>query len=126
MIIKKSAAEIEAMKEAGRISAKVLREVGALVKPGVSTLVLDEFAEALIRLEGGIPAFKGLRWVSLDLRFGQRADRAWHSFIEGRLESRRLSSPSTRAPSSMGGLGITLGPMRSVRYRPRRRAPRGD
>ena len=59
MIIKKSAAEIEAMKEAGRISAKVLREVGALVKPGVSTLELDEFAEALIRLEGGIPAFKG-------------------------------------------------------------------
>lgn len=59
MIIKKSPAEIEAMKEAGRISAKVLREVGTLVKPGVSTLELDEFAEALIRLEGGVPAFKG-------------------------------------------------------------------
>ncbi|MCL2825787.1 MAG: type I methionyl aminopeptidase [Eggerthellaceae bacterium] len=59
MIIKKSPAEIEAMKEAGRISAKVLREVGARVRPGVSTLELDEFAETLIRLEGGIPAFKG-------------------------------------------------------------------
>ena len=59
MIIKKSLAEIEAMKEAGRISAKVLREVGKRVRPGVSTLELDEFVEALIRLEGGIPAFKG-------------------------------------------------------------------
>lgn len=59
MIIKKSPAEIEAMKEAGRISAKVLREVGSRVQPGVSTLELDQFAETLIRLEGGVPAFKG-------------------------------------------------------------------
>ena len=59
MIIKKSPAEIEAMKEAGRISAKVLREVGARVRPGVSTLELDHLAETIIRLEGGIPAFKG-------------------------------------------------------------------
>ena len=59
MIIRKSPAEIEAMKEAGRVSAKVLREVGARVRPGVSTLELDELAETLIRAEGGIPAFKG-------------------------------------------------------------------
>ena len=59
MIIKKSAAEIEAMREAGRVSAKVLREVGRAVKPGVTTLELDELAEAIIRMEGGIPAFKG-------------------------------------------------------------------
>lgn len=59
MIIKKSPAEIEAMKEAGRVSALVLREVGAAVRPGVSTLELDELAEEVIRSEGGIPAFKG-------------------------------------------------------------------
>lgn len=59
MIIRKSRAEIEAMKEAGRISAKVLREVGAHVRPGVSTLELDCIAEELIRAEGAIPAFKG-------------------------------------------------------------------
>lgn len=59
MIIKKSPSEIEAMKEAGRISAKVLREVGNHVRPGVTTLELDELAETIIRLEGGIPAFKG-------------------------------------------------------------------
>lgn len=59
MIIKKSPAEIDAMKEAGRVSALVLREVGAAAKPGVSTLELDELAETIIRQEGGIPAFKG-------------------------------------------------------------------
>jgi methionyl aminopeptidase len=55
----KSAAEIEAMKEAGRVSAKALRKTGELVRPGVSTLELDRFAENLIRMEGGIPAFLG-------------------------------------------------------------------
>lgn len=59
MIIKKSPAEIEAMKEAGRVSALALRMVGAHIKPGVSTQELDEIAESVIRAEGGIPAFKG-------------------------------------------------------------------
>ena len=59
MIHKKSLGEIEAMKEAGRVSALVLREVGAAVAPGVTTLELDELAEAVIRREGGVPAFKG-------------------------------------------------------------------
>lgn len=59
MIIKKSSSEIEAMKEAGRVSAKALREVGSAVRPGISTLELDEIAESVIRSEGGIPAFKG-------------------------------------------------------------------
>ncbi|MBO4365448.1 MAG: type I methionyl aminopeptidase [Eggerthellaceae bacterium] len=59
MIIKKTPAEIEAMKEAGCLSAMVLREVGALVQPGISTLELDNFAEKFIRSHGGIPTFKG-------------------------------------------------------------------
>ena len=44
-VILKSPGEIEAMKAAGQLSAEVLRKVGELVKPGVSTLELDEFAE---------------------------------------------------------------------------------
>ena len=59
MIKIKSKADIESMREAGRISAKVLRLVGARVAPGVSTLELDELAESIIRLEGAVPAFKG-------------------------------------------------------------------
>lgn len=58
-VIKKSPAEIEAMKEAGRVSALALRKVGEHVRPGVTTLELDELAEEIIRAEGGIPAFKG-------------------------------------------------------------------
>lgn len=58
-VVKKSAAEIEAMKEAGRVSAKALRIVGEHARPGVTTLELDEIAEEVIRSEGGIPAFKG-------------------------------------------------------------------
>ena len=53
MIIRKSPAEIEAMREAGRVSAKVLREVGALVKPGVTTAELDEFAETSVAEAAG-------------------------------------------------------------------------
>ena len=58
-VILKTPEEIEAMKEAGRLSAEVLREVGARCVPGVSTLELDQFAEDYIRSRGGIPTFKG-------------------------------------------------------------------
>lgn len=58
-IIIKTPEQLEAMRKAGRISARVLRETGELVRPGISTLKLDRFAENLIRSEGAIPAFKG-------------------------------------------------------------------
>lgn len=59
MIIKKTPAEIEQMKEAGYLSALVLRKIGELIEPGISTIELDNFAEKFIRQNGGIPAFKG-------------------------------------------------------------------
>ena len=59
MIIKKTPHQIEEMAEAGSLSSKVLSVVGARVKPGVSTAELDRIAEMIIRMEGGIPAFKG-------------------------------------------------------------------
>lgn len=59
MIKRKSPAEIEAMKAAGKLSAKVLRMAGQIVRPGISTLEIDQYVEELIRLEGGVPAFKG-------------------------------------------------------------------
>ena len=57
--ILKSPGEIEAMKEAGRVSALALRQVGRAARPGVSTWELDLLAEEVIRSEGGVPAFKG-------------------------------------------------------------------
>ena len=59
MIIRKSKAEIETMKEAGRITARALRLIGDAVRPGVTTAELDELAEIAIREEGAAPAFKG-------------------------------------------------------------------
>jgi methionyl aminopeptidase len=59
VIVRKSAAEIETMREAGRVSARALRVVGDAVVPGVTTHELDELAESVIREAGGIPAFKG-------------------------------------------------------------------
>jgi methionyl aminopeptidase len=59
VIVRKSASEIEIMREAGRVSARALRLVGEAVAVGVSTLELDEIAENAIRADGGAPAFKG-------------------------------------------------------------------
>ena len=55
----KTPAQIEAMREAGRVSALALRRVGEAVECGITTRELDDIAEKTIRAEGGIPAFKG-------------------------------------------------------------------
>lgn len=55
----KTPQEIEAMREAGRVSALALRMVGDIIAPGVTTRELDSFVENVIRLEGGVPTFKG-------------------------------------------------------------------
>ena len=55
----KSAREIKIMREASRIVATVLREVMATVEPGLTTGVLDAFAEKRIREMGATPSFKG-------------------------------------------------------------------
>lgn len=59
MIEIKSVEEIEKMVECGRITRRVLDEIGSAVRPGVSTLDLDDLAEKIIRSEGAEPAFKG-------------------------------------------------------------------
>jgi methionyl aminopeptidase len=59
MIIKKTADQIERMKEAGLIVYQVHQELARAVMPGVTTGELDRLAESLIRQAGGIPTFKG-------------------------------------------------------------------
>lgn len=61
MIIRKSKSEIEKMRAAGRIVAAVLKELEAMVCPGITTKELDRAAERLIRDAGAIPTFKGYR-----------------------------------------------------------------
>lgn len=59
MIVIKSLHEFMLMQKAGRIVATVLKELEAMIKPGVTTKELDELAESTILKLNGIPAFKG-------------------------------------------------------------------
>jgi methionyl aminopeptidase len=61
MIILKSNEEVGKIESAGRIVAEVLIELKEHVKPGMTTLDLDQMAEDGIRKRGGKPAFKGYR-----------------------------------------------------------------
>ena len=60
MIIIKSDQEIELMREAGKVTGLVLKELEDFIKPGISTLDIDRFVEDTIRKHGMIPSFKGL------------------------------------------------------------------
>lgn len=55
----KSADQIARMRAAGRIVARTLDELRSSVRPGMSTLDLDEIAERMIRDAGAVPSFKG-------------------------------------------------------------------
>jgi len=59
MIYYKTEEEIDLIRESSLLVAKTHAEIAGLIKPGVSTLELDEIAEDFIRDNGGIPAFKG-------------------------------------------------------------------
>ena len=59
MIILKSRDEIEKMRRAGGLVARVLAAVVDMAGVGVTTLELDKLAEGMIRAEGAVPAFKG-------------------------------------------------------------------
>jgi methionyl aminopeptidase len=55
----KTAAEVEIMRQAATIVATVLKEIEAMVEPGLSTADLDAYAEQRIRGLGATPSFKG-------------------------------------------------------------------
>jgi len=59
VIVRRSAAELEIMREAGRVTARALRAVGDAVVPGVTTAELDDIAVAVIEAAGAKAAFKG-------------------------------------------------------------------
>ena len=59
MVTIKSEREIELMREAGKILAKVHEELGKVVRPGISTKEIDRICEEMIRSYGCIPSFLG-------------------------------------------------------------------
>lgn len=61
MIVCKGKAELEKMREANVIVARILDHLGTLIRSGVSTKELDNVAEDMIQEAGARPAFKGYR-----------------------------------------------------------------
>ena len=59
MIRLKNAAEISRIREASAILARTLQELAGLVREGISTAELDDFAREVLRQRGGEPAFLG-------------------------------------------------------------------
>ena len=59
MIIIKSDSEIELMRESGKVTGYILKELENLVKPGLSTADINHFVEKTIRGAGMIPTFLG-------------------------------------------------------------------
>lgn len=53
----KSAKEIELMREAGRLLEIVHDEMGNMIRPGISTMDINEFGDKMIRKLGCIPNF---------------------------------------------------------------------
>lgn len=57
-IFLKTEDEIELMRQANQLVGKTLGELAKHIKPGVSTLQLDQIAEQFIRDNGAVPTFK--------------------------------------------------------------------
>jgi methionyl aminopeptidase len=58
-IVLKSKAEIEMMRQAGKIVAEVLETVRRNTRPGVSTAEMNALAEDILRQHNAVPVFKG-------------------------------------------------------------------
>ena len=61
MIICKSAPEIAKLRRSGRLVRKILEATRDRVRPGVTTLELEKFAEKKVAEAGALSAFKGYR-----------------------------------------------------------------
>ena len=57
----KTQSELAAMRRAGAVAGRALREVAKAVRVGITTEALDVLAEKYIRANGGIPTFVGYR-----------------------------------------------------------------
>lgn len=60
MIIIKSKHEIDIMREAAKVTGEILRNLKDFIKPGMSTMKIDDYVENFITKRGMKPAFKGL------------------------------------------------------------------
>ena len=63
MVTIKSQRELDKMRKAGEVVARVLEKISEIIAPGITTMELDRAAEEIIRKAGAIPSFKGVPCV---------------------------------------------------------------
>jgi methionyl aminopeptidase len=102
MITCRSAAELERMREAGRLVGEVLTELASMVAPGVSTADLDEAAEQRIIGAGAVPAFKGYHGYPATI-CASINDEVIHGIPSGRRILREGDIISLDCGASLGG-----------------------
>lgn len=85
MIIIKSKEEIELLRKSNQIVVHILKALRKIIKPGITTLELDSYAEDQIRKKGAIPAFKGYRGFPASLCVSVN-----EQLVHGIPDSRRL------------------------------------
>ncbi|MBL7767260.1 MAG: type I methionyl aminopeptidase [Chitinophagaceae bacterium] len=61
MIYYKTNEEVELIRKSCLLVSKVLAEVALMIRPGISTIEIDQLAETVIRDHGAEPAFKGYK-----------------------------------------------------------------
>jgi methionyl aminopeptidase len=61
MIFYKTKEEVEIMRQSSLLVSKTLAAVAAMLKPGMTTLEVDQFAEQFIRDHGATPSFKNYK-----------------------------------------------------------------
>jgi methionyl aminopeptidase len=59
MINIRSKEEVEIIRKSALMVSATLTEVATFLKPGITTLAIDQLAETFIRDNGGVPSFKG-------------------------------------------------------------------
>jgi methionyl aminopeptidase len=59
MLYLKTDEEIGLLRESNMLVSRTLAEIASILKPGITTLYLDQIAETFIRDNGALPAFKG-------------------------------------------------------------------
>ena len=92
MITIKNESQIEKMRRAGALLHSVLEALRAEIRPGVTTMHLDQMAERLIREAGGIPSFKGFEGFPYSI-CASVDDQVVHSFAShDRLRKGQLLS----------------------------------
>ena len=102
VIVCRSAAEIEKLARVNALVARVLKELAAAVKPGVTTAQLDELAEQRLREAGAEPAFKGYHGYPATICASVNEQVVHGIPIDARRWSKATSSRSTWARSSTG------------------------